>query len=90
MLADRILVSGSPEQTDGWDVQLLYFTCPSLSSDEGRLEWIPLCKHRSDWLGQDAHPHPVYNHAGDAIYFNSRDGRYVKVYKVNVSGPGRS
>ena len=65
MLADRILVSGSPEQTDGWDVQLLYFTCPSLSPS-------------------------VYNHAGDAIYFNSRDGRYVKVYKVNVSGPGRS
>lgn len=58
--------------------------------EEGRLEWIPLCKHRSDWLGQDAHPHPVYNHAGDAIYFNSRDGKYVKVYKVNVSGPGRS
>jgi len=52
--------------------------------EEGRLEWIPLCKHRSDWLGQDAHPHPIYSHRGDAIYFNSRSGRYVKVYRVGV------
>jgi hypothetical protein len=52
--------------------------------EEGRLEWIPLCKHCSDWLGQDAHPHPIYSHAGDAIYFNSRSGKYVKVYKTHV------
>ena len=48
--------------------------------EEGRLEWIPCCKHRSDWLGQDAHPHPIYNHRGDRIFFNSRSGNYVKVY----------
>lgn len=52
--------------------------------DEGLLEWIPLCKHCSDWLGQDAHPHPIYNHGGDAIYFNSRSGKYVKVFKTNI------
>ena len=50
--------------------------------EEGVLEWIPLCKHRSDWLGQDAHPHPIYSHAGTAIYFNSRSDRYVKVFVV--------
>ena len=52
--------------------------------EEGRLEWIPLCKHLSDWLGQDAHPHPVYSHAGDSIYFNSRSGKYDKVYKCHA------
>jgi len=52
--------------------------------EEGRLEWIPLCKHQSDWLGQDAHPHPIYNHGGDTIFFNSRSGKYVKVYKIMV------
>lgn len=52
--------------------------------NEGRLEWIPLCKHRSDWLGQDAHPHPIYSHDGHTIYFNSRSGKYVKVYKTIV------
>ena len=50
--------------------------------DEGQLEWTPLCKHRSDWLGQDAHPHPIYSHDGNTIYFNSRCEKYVKVYSV--------
>ena len=52
--------------------------------EEGRLEWLPLCKHQSDWLGQDAHPHPIYNHGGGEIYFNSRSGKYVKVYAVKT------
>lgn len=53
--------------------------------DKGTLEWIPLCKHSSDWLGQDAHPHPIYSHSGDRIFFNSRTDKYVKVYCVNTS-----
>ena len=52
--------------------------------DRGILTWIPLCKHSSDWLGQDAHPHPIYSHDGKSIFFNSRSGRYVKVYWVEV------
>ena len=50
----------------------------------GTLEWIPLCKHESDWLGQDAHPHPIYSHHGDRIFFNSRSEKDVKVYAVEV------
>lgn len=53
---------------------------------EGNLIWIPQCKHKSDWLGQDAHPHPIYSHKGNKIFFNSRSGNYVKVYSVDVSG----
>lgn len=52
---------------------------------EGRLEWLPLCKHLSDWLGQDAHPHPIYSHKGDYIFFNSRSEKNVKVYCVAVN-----
>ena len=52
--------------------------------EEGQLEWIPLCKHQSDWLGQDAHPHPIYNHGGNEIFFNSRSGKYVKVFKTKT------
>ena len=51
--------------------------------DAGTLTWIPLCKHESDWLGQDAHPHPIYSHAGDRIFFNSRMDRTVNVYCVS-------
>ena len=35
-------------------------------------------------LGQDAHPHPIYSHDGRKIFFNSRSGRYVKVYCVDA------
>lgn len=55
--------------------------------DAGTLSWVPLCKHESDWLGQDAHPHPVYSHTGDRIFFNSRIGRTVNVYCVSSRTP---
>ncbi len=37
----------------------------------GRYDWLPLCRHGSSWTSQDAHPHPIFNHASDAIYFTS-------------------
>lgn len=49
---------------------------------DGRLNWIPLCRHDSDWLGQDAHPHPIYSHAGDRIFFNSRMQNKINIYCV--------
>lgn len=55
--------------------------------DKGTLAWVPLCRHESDWLGQDAHPHPIYSHAGDRIFFNSRSGRTVNVYCVSAQPP---
>ncbi|HPF87092.1 MAG TPA: hypothetical protein PK537_03425 [Candidatus Limiplasma sp.] len=48
------------------------------------LRWTPLCKHGTDWLGQDTHPHAIFNHGGDTIYFSSRRGKYVGVYSVSV------
>lgn len=52
--------------------------------DGGTLRWIALCRHSSDWLGQDAHPHPIYSHDGRNVFFNSRSGRYVKIYSVDA------
>ena len=52
--------------------------------EDGSLKWVPLCRHESDWLGQDAHPHPIYSHAGDRIFFNSRSGKTVNVYAVSA------
>lgn len=52
--------------------------------EAGRLTWRPLCKHQSDWMGQDAHPHPIYSHRGDRIFFNSREGGDVRVFAVEV------
>lgn len=55
--------------------------------DEGKLSWIPLCRHGSDWMGQDAHPHPVYSHMGDRIFFNSRIHKTINVYCVSAKKP---
>lgn len=51
--------------------------------ERGQLTWVPLCSHGSDWLGQDAHPHPIYSHAGDRVFFNSRCGKTVNAYCVS-------
>ncbi len=55
--------------------------------ETGNLTWIPLCRHESDWLGQDAHPHPIYSHTGDRVFFNSRSGKTVNVYMVSSQPP---
>jgi oligogalacturonide lyase len=46
------------------------------------MTWAPLCRHNSDWLGQDAHPHPIFSHGGDRIFFTSRNGKTIKVHSV--------
>ncbi|HTL51615.1 MAG TPA: hypothetical protein VL860_03465, partial [Planctomycetota bacterium] len=50
----------------------------------GRLEWIPLCKHGSNWDSQDSHPHPIFSHAGDAVFFTSNKEGHRAVYRVGV------
>ena len=50
------------------------------------IEWIPLCEHGSNWQGQESHPHPIFNHAASAVYFNSNREGYRAVYRVDVSG----
>ena len=37
----------------------------------GRIQWFPLARHGSSWTSQDSHPHPIYDHAADAIFFTS-------------------
>jgi len=48
----------------------------------GKTEWIPLCRHGSSWRSQCEHPHPVFNHAGDTIYFVSDVAGKRAVYQV--------
>lgn len=37
----------------------------------GRIDWFPLVRHGSSWSSQDAHPHPVFDHAGRTVFFTS-------------------
>lgn len=50
----------------------------------GKLQWIPLCRHGSKWNGQDSHPHPIYNHRADAVYFTANPRGTRGVYRVDV------
>ncbi len=49
-----------------------------------RLKWIPLCRNGSSWRSQDEHPHPIFNHASNAIFFTSDKDGMRAVYKVSV------
>lgn len=60
-----------------------YISAQLVDWEAGKMEWLPLCKHDSDWLGQDAHPHAIYNHKGDKVFFSSRNTAKVKVYCVD-------
>lgn len=50
----------------------------------GRIQWQPLCRHGSSWKSQDEHPHPIFNHAGNAVLFVSDTASRRAVYEVPV------
>lgn len=72
-----------------------YFRHPGEGADKSRyisrvdpdwekksLVWTPLCEHRSSFTTQDSHPHPVLNHKGDTLYFNSDFEGHRAVYAL--------
>lgn len=50
--------------------------------ERGAVHWRPLCRHGSSWSSQDAHPHPVFSHAGDEVLFTSDAEGKRAVYAV--------
>lgn len=48
------------------------------------INWVPLCRHGSSWESQDCHPHPIFNHAVDKIYFTSNKNGVRSIYYVEV------
>lgn len=50
--------------------------------EKGEITWIPLCKHGSNWDSQDSHPHPIFNHKGDAVLYTSNWEGHRAVYQV--------
>lgn len=54
---------------------------------KGQCQWTPLCRSGSSWDSQDAHPHPIIDHASRYVYFTSdADGRRA-VYRVPLAPP---
>jgi len=53
--------------------------------DARHIEWLPLAKSGSSWKSQDEHPHPVFNHAADAIWFTSDGAGKRAIYRLDLS-----
>lgn len=71
--------AGDPSKWAGAWISLL-----KLDWDAHRIQWFPLTSTGSSWKSQDAHPHPVFNHGGDEIWFTSdRDGQCA-AYKLSA------
>ena len=51
--------------------------------ENGSLGWYPLCRHCSDWSSQDSHPHPVASHDSKYVYFTSRVGGRLGIFRVS-------
>lgn len=63
----------------------VWITRQHVNWEKGHIDWIPLCRSGSSWDSQDSHPHPIYNHAANTIFFTSdRDGKRA-VYAINTS-----
>lgn len=45
------------------------------------IDWIPLCRHGSSWNCQCSHPHPIFDHAGNYVYFTSDCSGYRAVFR---------
>jgi hypothetical protein len=72
-----------PGEKESWGGEWITLFRPDW--EKKTVELIPLCRHRSSWTCQEVHPHPVFNHAADAVIFTSDfEGRRA-VYKVNVN-----
>ncbi len=46
------------------------------------IQWAPLGRHDSTWTSQDCHPHPVFDHAGGAIWFTSDQSGQRAIYRL--------
>lgn len=79
----RVLDNSTDHGPDPHKKDAEYISVVEADWEQGNMKWIPLCKHDSDWMGQDAHPHAIYNHGGTNIYFASRIDGAVKVFGVN-------
>ena len=49
-------------------------------------DWQPLCRNGSSWKSQDAHPHPIFDHAGNAVCFTSDKAGKRAIYRVALPG----
>lgn len=73
------VAKGDPKGGSGAWISLLHVDWKTKTCD-----WWPLCRSGSSWKSQDAHPHPIFNQAADALCFTSDKTGKRAVYQVQV------
>lgn len=61
-----------------------WITLQKMDWAHAAMQWIPVCPHGSNWENQDCHPHPIFNHAGTAVYYTSNVSGRRAIYKVEI------
>jgi hypothetical protein len=69
-------------EKESWGGEWLTLFKPDWERKTVELE--PLCRHLSSWSCQEVHPHPVFNHAANAVFFTSDFEGKRAVYKVDI------
>ena len=55
---------GEPTEDRGQWISLMHIDWANRS-----IEWEPVCRHNAIWDCQDAHPHPIFSHREDSVYY---------------------
>jgi hypothetical protein len=79
LVADGYFVGDSGNARGNW------ISLAHIDWDAKTVSWYPLCPSGSSWSSQDAHPHPIFDDAGLAVYFTSDMEGNRAVYRVDVS-----
>jgi hypothetical protein len=69
---------GDPKGRGAW-ISLLQVDWPART-----FQWWPICRSGSSWKSQDEHPHPIFNHAADAVCFTSDKTGKRAVYQFKI------
>lgn len=59
-----------------------WISIQKINWEQEQIEWIPLCKHGSNWDCQCSHPHPIFDHGDHYVYFTSNESGSREVYRV--------
>lgn len=82
LVSDGYYQDGPPQHPHGSGE---WISLQHIDWQKQKITWHPLAQHDSSWDSQDSHPHPIFNHAGNAVYFTSdRQGKRA-VWRIDVA-----
>ncbi|MEI8289340.1 MAG: oligogalacturonate lyase family protein [Verrucomicrobiota bacterium] len=79
-----LVTDGCYEQADDPPGSGAWISILHMDWQSKQYDWYPLCRNGSSWKSQDAHPHPIFNHAANAVCFTSDKTGKRAIYQIEV------